>query len=248
MKILVCISNVPDTTSKINFKNSDTEFDSSGIQYIINPNDEFGLTRAVWFQQKDDSDITVLTVGDSSCEPILRKCLAIGANRAVRINSNPIDAFQVAYEIAGFCKKEKFDLIITGRESIDYNGGMVGGLLSEILDYNYVTNCIDLKINNNIAYTSREIDGGKEECEAQLPIIIGSQKGIVEEKDLIIPNMRGIMQARQKPLSVIESIGEKFKSKSISFEKPKEKNKIKIVNSENVDELINLLHNEAKVI
>ena len=108
MKILVCISNVPDTTSKINFKNNDTDFDSSGIQYIINPNDEFGLTRAVWFQQKDDSDITVLTVGDSSCEPILRKCLAIGANRAVRINSKPIDAFQVAYEIAGFCKKEKF--------------------------------------------------------------------------------------------------------------------------------------------
>ena len=107
MKILVCISNVPDTTSKINFKNNDTEFDSSGIQYIINPNDEFGLTRAVWFQQKDDSDITVLTVGDSSCEPILRKCLAIGANRAVRINSKPTDAFQVAYEIAGFCKKEK---------------------------------------------------------------------------------------------------------------------------------------------
>ena len=166
----------------------------------------------------------------------------------MRINSKPTDAFQVAYEIAGFCKKEKFDLIITGRESIDYNGGMVGGLLSEILDYNYVTNCIDLKINNNIAHTSREIDGGKEECEAQLPIIIGSQKGIVEEKDLIIPNMRGIMQARQKPLSVIESIGEKFKSKTISFEKPKEKNKIKIVNSENVDELINLLHNEAKVI
>ena len=114
MKILVCISNVPDTTSKINFKNNDTEFDSSGIQYIINPNDEFGLTRAVWFQQKDDSDITVLTVGDSSCEPILRKCLAIGANRAVRISSKPTDAFQVAYEIAGFCKKEKFDLIITG--------------------------------------------------------------------------------------------------------------------------------------
>ena len=144
MKILVCISNVPDTTSKINFKNSDTEFDSSGIQYIINPNDEFGLTRAVWFQQKDDSDITVLTVGDSSCEPILRKCLAIGANRAVRINSKPTDAFQVAYEIAGFCKKEKFDLIITGRESIDYNGGMVGGLLSEILDYNYQLFYVDL--------------------------------------------------------------------------------------------------------
>ena len=248
MKNLVCISIVPDTTSKINFKNSDTEFDSSGIQYIINPNDEFGLTRAVWFQQKDDSDITVLTVGDSSCEPILRKCLAIGANRAVRINSKPTDAFQVAYEIAGFCKKEKFDLIITGRESIDYNGGLVPGLLAGLLDFNFVTNCVSLEIEGSKATFSREMSGGTEISECELPLVIGSQKGLVEESDLIIPNMRGIMMARQKPLDVIPAKGINPKTHDKKFSKPDAKSEVKLVKADELDKLIDLLENEAKVI
>ena len=248
MNILVCISNVPDTTSKINFINNDTEFDTNGIQYIINPNDEFGLTRAIWFQQKEGAKVTVLTVGESSCEPILRKCLAIGADMAIRIDASPTDGFFVANQISEICKKNKYDLIIAGRESIDYNGGMVPGMLAGLLNYNFVTNCIQLEIDQNIALASREIDGGKEILSSKLPIIIGAQKGLVEEKDLIIPNMRGIMQARQKSLNVVSPINIEPKSIVKSFEKPKPKGEVKLVPSDNVDELINLLHNEAKVI
>jgi electron transfer flavoprotein beta subunit len=248
MNILVCISNVPDTTTKINFINNDSEFDTNGVQYIINPNDEFGLTRAIWFQQKKGAKVTVLTVGESSCEPIMRKCLAIGADKAIRIDAIPTDGFFVANQVSEICKKNNYDLIIAGRESIDYNGGMVPGILAGLLNYNFVTNCIQLEIDQNIAVASREIDGGKEVLSSKLPIIIGAQKGLVEEKDLIIPNMRGIMQARQKPLDVIRPINIQAKSIIKSFEKPKPKGEVKLVPSDNVDELINLLHNEAKVI
>ncbi len=248
MNILVCISNVPDTTTKINFINNDSEFDTNGVQYIINPNDEFGLTRAIWFQQKKGAKVTVLTVGESSCEPIMRKCLAIGADKAIRIDAIPTDGFFVANQVSEICKKNNYDLIIAGRESIDYNGGMVPGILAGLLNYNFVTNCIQLEIDQNIAVASREIDGGKEILSSKLPIIIGAQKGLVEEKDLIIPNMRGIMQARQKPLDVIRPINIQAKSIIKSFEKPKPKGEVKLVPSDNVDELINLLHNEAKVI
>ena len=140
MKILVCISHVPDTTSKINFVDDDRAFDKNGVQFIINPNDEFGLTRAVWFQQKEQAEITVITIGEASCEPTLRKCLAIGANRAFRINLNPTDGFQVAQQLSAHCKEENYDLIIAGRESIDYNGAMVPGMLSAQMGYNFVTN------------------------------------------------------------------------------------------------------------
>ena len=245
MNILVCISNVPDTTTKINFINNDSEFDTNGVQYIINPNDEFGLTRAIWFQQKKGAKVTV---GESSCEPIMRKCLAIGADKAIRIDAIPTDGFFVANQVSEICKKNNYDLIIAGRESIDYNGGMVPGILAGLLNYNFVTNCIQLEIDQNIAVASREIDGGKEILSSKLPIIIGAQKGLVEEKDLIIPNMRGIMQARQKPLDVIRPINIQAKSIIKSFEKPKPKGEVKLVPSDNVDELINLLHNEAKVI
>jgi electron transfer flavoprotein beta subunit len=248
MNILVCISNVPDTTTKINFINNDSEFDTNGVQYIINPNDEFGLTRAIWFQQKKGAKVTVLTVGESSCEPIMRKCLAIGADKAIRIDAIPTDGFFVANQVSEICKKNNYDLIIAGRESIDYNGGMVPGILAGLLNYNFVTNCIQLEIDQNIAVASREIDGGKEVLSSKLPIIIGAQKGLVEEKDIIIPNMRGIMKARQKPLDVIRPINIQAKSIIKSFEKPKPKGEVKLVPSDNVDELINLLHNEAKVI
>ena len=206
MKILVCISHVPDTTSKINFVDDATAFDTSGVQFIINPNDEFGLTRAVWFQQKQEAEVTVITVGDTSCEPTLRKCLAIGANKAIRVDLNPTDGFQVAQQLSAHCKEEKYDLIIAGRESIDYNGAMVPGMLSAMMGYNFVTNCMALEIEGNTAKASREIDGGIESISCQLPLVIGAQKGLVEEKDLIIPNMRGIMQARQKSLTVLPAM------------------------------------------
>ena len=248
MKILVCISNVPDTTSKINFVESDTKFDTQGVQFIINPNDEFGLTRAIWLQQKQQAEVTVLTVGDVSCEPILRKCLAIGADKAIRVDAVPSDGFFVAKQIASVCKKESFDLIIAGRESIDHNGAMVPGLVAGMLDYEYITNCISLEVENNQATAAREIDGGKEIVTSGLPLVIGAQKGLVEESDLIIPNMRGIMQARKKPLEVIASTDAVASSKVTSFEKPAPKGAVKLVDAEDIDSLIDLLHNEAKVI
>jgi len=248
MNILVCISNVPDTTSKINFVKNDTEFDTNGVQFIINPNDEFGLTRAIWLQQKQGAEVTVLTVGGVSCEPILRKCLAIGANKAIRIDASATDGFFVAEQISEICKTENYNLIITGRESIDYNGGMVPGIIAGILDFNYISNCIQLNIEGDNVTAAREIDGGKEIISTSLPIVIGAQKGLVEEKDLIIPNMRGIMQARKKPLTVLQALNIEPKSKTIGFKKPSPKGAVKLVAAENIDELINLLHNEAKVI
>ena len=248
MKILVCISCVPDTTSKINFKNEDSEFDNYGVQYVINPNDEFGLTRAIWFKEKDNATIDVINVGEQSNETILRKALAIGADRAIRINSKAVDSFNVAKNISNFIKENSYDLIIAGRESIDYNGSMVPGMISEILKINFITNCIGVEINNNIATAKREMEGGIETLSCELPLIIGGQKGLVEESDLKIPNMRGIMQARQKPLDVIDAADSDEKTKTHKFYKPKEKKQIKMINSDNLDKLIDLLHNEAKVI
>ena len=248
MNILVCISNVPDTTSKINFIENDSKFDSNGIQYIINPNDEFGLTKAVWMKESNDASITVLTVGDSSAETILRKCLAIGADRAIRIDCPANDAYSVAREIESYCQSNTFDLIICGRESIDYNGGIVPGLLAGFLDYNFVTNCVSLEVNNSKVTCYREISGGTEISESDLPIIIGSQKGLVEEKDLIIPNMRGIMMARQKPLEVVEAKNISSKTIDKKFHKPQAKSEVKLVNPDELDKLIDLLENEAKVI
>lgn len=248
MKILVCISHVPDTTSKINFVNSDTEFDTNGVQFVINPNDEFGLTRAIWFQEQQGAHVTVLNVGEATSEPTLRKALAIGANEAVRINAKPIDSIYVAYQIAEYCKNNAFDIIICGKESIDYNGGMVGGLVASMLDMNYITNCIDMKVDNGLGTLTREIDGGVEISESSLPILVAGQKGLVEEKDLKIPNMRGIMTARTKPLAVIEPIDVSFGTKDVKFEKPAPKGAVKLVDADNIDQLIDLLHNEAKVL
>ncbi len=248
MNILVCISNVPDTTSKINFKENNTAFDTQGVQFIINPNDEFGLTRAIWLQQKLGAKVTVVTVGDSSCEPILKKCLAIGADKAIRIDVKPQDGLQVASCLASICKKTEYDLVITGRESIDYNGGMVGGILAAQLKIPYLANCIQLELEGSNINLQREIDGGKENLTASLPIVIGAQKGLVEEKDLIIPNMRGIMQARQKPLEIVAPETTICYSLVQNFEKPDEKGPVKLVDAEDIDGLIDLLENEAKVL
>ena len=248
MKILVCISCVPETTSKINFVENDTQFDKNGIKFVINPNDEFGLTRAIWIKEKDNSSIDVINVGLEDSDPILRKTLAIGADKAIRINSNPIDSFQVAKLIADHISKNNYDLIIAGRESIDFNGNMVPGIISELVGINFITNCVGLEINGKKIKASREIEGGIETLSCTLPVIIGGQKGLVEESDLKIPNMRGIMQARQKPLEVVEVDENNLKTETVKFYKPKEKGEIKMISSENLDELINLLHNEAKVI
>jgi len=248
MNILVCISNVPDTTSKINFVENDSNFDTNGVQFVINPNDEFGLTKAVWMKESNQANVTALTVGDSSVEATLRKCLAIGADRAIRIDCPAHDAYSVAKEIEAHCKERDYDLIICGRESIDYNGGLVPGLLAGLLDFNFVTNCVNLEIEGSKATFSREMSGGTEISQCKLPLVIGSQKGLVEESDLIIPNMRGIMMARQKPLEVIQAKGIDPKTFDKKFSKPEAKSEVKLVKADELDKLIDLLENEAKVL
>ena len=248
MKILVCISHVPDTTSKINFTENDTKFDTNGVQFVINPYDEFSLTRAMWFKEKQGASVTVVNVGNASTEPTLRKALAIGADDAIRVNAEATDGFFVAKQLAEVIKNGGFDLVLAGRESIDYNGGMVPGMLATMLDFNFVNGCVGLEIEGSTATATREIDGGNETVSASLPLVIAGQKGLVEEKDLRIPNMRGIMMARKKPLQVIEPIDAGESAAVSSFEKPAPKGDVKLVDAENIDELINLLHNEAKAI
>jgi len=248
MKVLVCISHVPDTTSKINFTDGNAEFDTAGVQYVINPHDEYNLARAMWFKEKQGASITVVNVGEAASDPTLRKCLAIGADDAIRVNTPAVDSFYVAKQLAEVAKNGNYDLILAGRESIDYNGQMVPGMIAGILDYNFVNACVGLEIDGNNATVSREIDGGKEILSSTLPMVIAGQKGIVEEKDLRIPNMRGIMMARKKPLSVVEAVAFDATTSPASFEKPAAKSACKMVDADNVDELVSLLHNEAKVI
>ena len=248
MKILVCISHVPDTTSKINFTENDTKFDTNGVQFVINPNDEFGLTRAMWFKEKQGANVTVVNVGGPETEPTLRKALAIGADAAIRVNTTATDGFSVAKQLAKVVEDGDFDLVIAGRESIDYNGGMVPGMIAGLTNMNFVNKCIGIEINDGNAQAVREIDGGKETVSTTLPLVVAGQKGLVEESDLRIPNMRGIMMARQKPLTITEPIESKGYTTSVSFEKPAPKGSVKLVSSDNLDELIDLLHTEAKVI
>jgi len=248
MKILVCISHVPDTTSKINFTDGDSKFDTTGVQYVINPNDEFGLTRAMWFKEKQGASIDVVNVGGAETEPTLRKALAIGADTAIRVNAEAKDGYQVAKEIANVVKEGSYDLVIAGRESIDYNGGMVPGMVAEMIEANFVTNCISLELDGTNAKATREIDGGKETVSTTLPLVIAGQKGLVEESDLRIPNMRGIMMARKKPLTVVEPTGATVETTTVKFEKPAPKGAVTLVAPDNLDELVSLLHNEAKVI
>jgi len=248
MKILVCISHVPDTTSKINFTENNSKFDKNGVQFVINPNDEFGLTRAMWLKEKQGASVDVINVGLSDTEPTLRKALAIGADKAIRINMEPKNGLNVAKQVASLVKSENYDLVIGGRESIDYNGGMVPGMIAALTDYNFVDKCISIEINNGSVTASREIEGGKEIVESKLPLVIAGQKGIVEESDLRIPNMRGIMMARRKELQVVDPIDLDDSTSSVNFEKPQPKAEVTLVSSEDVGELINLLHNEAKAI
>ena len=248
MNIIICISSVPDTTSKINFSDDSTELNKNGVQFIINPYDEFGLTKAIIIKEKFGGNVTVITVGEASVEPVIRKALAIGADNAIRINAKATDSFFTANEISNYLKDTTYDLIITGRESIDYNGGAVGGMIAEFLNLPFINACNGLTIEGDTAKLNREIDGGKEKISSKLPLVIAGQKGLVEEADLRIPNMRGIMQARSKPLKVLEPTSNNYLTSSVNFKKPLEKGACKLVESGNEAELVNLLHTEAKVI
>ena len=218
------------------------------MQFVINPYDEFCLTRAMWFKEKQGASVTVVNVGGSETEPTLRKALAIGADDAIRINTDPTDGFLVAKELAAVVKNGGYDLVLAGKESADYNGQMVPGMLASLVDFNFVNGCVEMEVDGNNVTAKREIDGGNETLSTSLPLVVGGQKGIVEEKDLRIPNMRGIMMARKKPLQVLEASGASASTNIQSFEKPAPRGAVKLVDADNLDELIDLLHNEAKVI
>lgn len=248
MKILVCISSVPDTTTKINFTDNDTQLDKQGVQFIINPYDEFGLTKALQLKEAGGGSVTVIHVGGAENDPVIRKALAIGADDAVRIDSNPIDGIHVANEIAAYAKDKGYDLIIAGRESIDYNGGIVPHALAELLGVPSISPCVNFSVNGSEVEAETLINGGKETLKCSTPLVIGSQKGLVEENELRIPNMRGIMMSRNKPLAVEASQSSDSAQKVVKLEKPAAKAGCKMIDPSNVEELVDLLQNEAKVI
>ncbi len=245
MRILVCISNVPDTTTKITFTDNNTQFNTNGVQFILNPYDEIALARAIELTDGDKGTVTVINVGEANTEPTIRKALAIGAADAVRVNAKPHDAWYVSYQIAQYIKTNPFDLILTGRESIDYNGSKVAGMLGELLDLPSVSIIKKLDINGTTATVEREIEGGKEILTIPFPFIAGAAEGVAEPK---IPNMRGIMSARTKPLTIIEAVDVKTNSEIISYETPAPRGQVKLVQADNVAQLVELLHTEAKII
>ncbi|MEP5613309.1 MAG: electron transfer flavoprotein subunit beta/FixA family protein [Cyclobacteriaceae bacterium] len=245
MKILVCITHVPDTTSRIAFTDGNTKFDKNGVQFIIGPYDDYALARAVELKEQSGGTITVLNVGEAETEPTIRKALAIGADDAVRINAFPTDALFVAKQIEAVAKEGSYDLILMGRESIDFNGGQVHSMVGELLGIPSVSPVMTLDVDGTSAKITREIEGGKEYMELPLPFVAGCQEPIAEWK---IPNMRGIMSARTKPLEVKEPTGDAPKTTVNSFELPPAKGGVKLVEPDNMDELVNLLKNEAKVI
>jgi electron transfer flavoprotein beta subunit len=248
MKILVCISNVPDTTSKINFTADKSAFDKTGIQWVINPLDEFALSKAVKLQGSQGAIVTVVNVGDAGTEPVIRKALAIGANDAIRVNIEAKDSFSVAKEIVAVARNGNYDLILCGKESLDYNGGAVPGMIAQLLNQPFINACVGLEVHGEEITAIREIEGGKETISIKLPLVIAGQKGLVEEKELIIPNMRGIMSARTKVLNVVESSNSEVKVNSVSFDSVPPRAAVKLVSPDNLDELVRLLHEEAKVI
>lgn len=245
MKILVCISHVPDTTSRINFTDNNTKFDTTGVQFIIGPYDDYALARAIELKEGLGATVHVINVGLADTEPTLRKALAIGADEAVRVNAEPTDSFFVASQIAAQSKAGNYDLILMGRESIDYNSGVVHGIVGELLGLPSVSPVMKLDIEGNKAKLAREIEGGKEYLEVNLPFVAGCQEPIAEWK---IPNMRGIMSARTKPLKVVEPVAGDGGVKLSKFELPPPKGAVKMIPADNVSELVNLLKNEAKVL
>jgi electron transfer flavoprotein beta subunit len=245
MKILVCITHVADTTSKINFKENNTKFDPTGVQFIIGPYDDYALARAIEIKESAGATVTVLNVGLAETEPTIRKALAIGADDAIRIDADPSDSFFVATQIAEHAKAAGYDLILMGRESIDYNSGVVHGIVGEMLGIPSVSPVMKLELEGTKAKLTREIEGGKEFLEVNLPFVAGCQEPIAEWK---IPNMRGIMSARTKPLKVVAPKSVDSGVVNQKFELPPPKGSVKMIAADNVKELVNLLRNEAKVL
>jgi electron transfer flavoprotein beta subunit len=246
MKILVCISKTPDTTAKISFTDNNTKFAEAGVQFIVNPYDEwYALVRALELKESGTaSHITLLTVGGADAEPIIRKALAIGGDDAVRINAESSDSFFVASQIAKVAKEGDYQLVLTGKETIDYNGSSIGGMVAELLQQPFVSLATQLQLAGNTATLQREIEGGEETVEVTLPLVVSCQKGMAEQR---IPNMKGIMGARTKPLTVNEPQAVDALTSIVSFELPPAKSGVKLVSADQPEELVRLLHEEAKV-
>ncbi|QNF34163.1 electron transfer flavoprotein subunit beta/FixA family protein [Adhaeribacter swui] len=245
MKILVCISNVPDTTTKISFSSDNKELNTAGVQFVINPYDEYALTRALELKESLGGTVTVLNVGLADTEANIRKALAIGADDAIRVNLKPTDSFLVAQQIAEVAKNEAYDLILMGKESVDYNGAQVHGMVAELLGWPAIVPAIKLDVAGNTATLEREIEGGKEIVKVNLPIVVSCQQPMSEPR---IPNMRGIMTARTKPLKVVEPVSGEAKTQTEAYALPEKKSGVKLIDPANAGELITLLRNEAKII
>jgi electron transfer flavoprotein beta subunit len=246
MKILVPVSKVPDTTAKIAFTDNNSKFEENNVTFILNPTDEwYALVRAIELQEKFGGKVTVINVGGAENDQFIRKALAVGADDAVRVDAQATDAYFVAAQIADYAKKEGYDLVITGKETIDNNGFQVGGMIAEFLDAPYVGLVSSLEFDGTKATLSREIEGGEEVVEATFPLVVGAQKGMAEQR---IPNMKGIMQARTKPLTVLPATGDSAQVKVVKYDTPPAKTGVKMVSADNVEELVRLLHEEAKVI
>ena len=247
MKILVCISKTPDTTAKIAFSDNNRKFVTEGVQWILNPYDEwYALVRAIEIKEKDPSAVLhMVTIGGADCDVVIRKALALGGDEAIRINAEPTDSFFVASQISAIAKTGEYDLILTGKETIDFNGASVGGMVAGLLDLPYISLAAKLELSGGTAILVREIEGGEETVEVKLPLIVGCQKGMAEQR---IPNMKGIMGARSKPLKVVEAVAVEPLTEIISFELPPAKKGVKMIPADQAEELITLLHDEAKVI
>jgi electron transfer flavoprotein beta subunit len=247
MKILVCLSKTPDTTAKIAFADNNRKFVTEGVQWILNPYDEwYALVRAIEIKEKDPgSVIHLITVGGADCDVVIRKALALGGDEAMRINAEPIDGFFVASQIAAIAKEAGYDLILTGKETIDFNGASVGGMVAALLNWPFISLAAKLELAGSTATLVRETEGGEETVEAKLPFVVGCQKGMAEQR---IPNMKGIMGARGKPLKVMEAVAADSLTETISFELPPAKKGVKMIPADHAGELITLLHDEAKVI
>jgi electron transfer flavoprotein beta subunit len=217
------------------------------VQWIINPYDEwYALVRALELKEKDPATVLhLVTVGTADAEPIIRKALALGGDEAIRINAESHDSFYIAAQIAEMAKAGGYDLVFTGKETIDYNGSSIGGMLAELLDMPYVSLATKFDLAGNIATVNREIEGGEETCEVALPVVVSCQKGVAEAR---IPNMRGIMAARTKPLKVVEPAAIDALTAVAAFTLPPAKAGVKLVSADQPEELVRLLHEEARII
>lgn len=246
MKLLVCVSKTPDTTTKIVLNADQTALDTNGVQYIMNPYDEwYALVRALELKEEQGGMVTIINVGSATNDPIIRKGLAIGADDAVRIDTESGSSLNVAKQIAAYAKDQEFDMIFFGKETIDYNGSEVSAMTAELLDMPFISYASNMEVSGQTATIKRDIEGGVEVVELDTPFVLSAAKGLAEQR---IPNMRGIMMAKRKPLNVVAAVDVNDYTEAVRYDLPVEKSTVKLIDPENMDELVRLLAEEAKVL